>query len=111
MIEIKPDTSLYSDLPSKLRAMALIAEGSQKGEVVEALQHGEWVTAIYPAWDNSHDYRLKPKPREIFVVFRDDGAIVEGFSDENEARRRVESLNKNIPMRNYHYLPFVEIVK
>lgn len=108
MVEIKPDTSLYSDLPSKLRAMALIAEGFQKGEAVEALQNGEWVTAKFPSWVHSHDYRLKPKPRELFAVF--EGQIgrcdyVEALESEVHAIQTAERYN------NGRVIRFVEAPK
>lgn len=54
---------------------------------------------------------LKPKPREIFVVFRGNGTIASSFLDENAAKLGVLFLNRTIPMGNYYCLPFSEIVK
>jgi hypothetical protein len=85
--DIKPDTSLYTDLPSRLRAMALVLEGPR-----ERRQHAWKGTARQPwneissSWDDpgrvqgvarmSNDYRLKPAPpAKLHVYVTDDGQV------------------------------------
>lgn len=71
--EIKPDTSLYTDAPSRLRATALVAEACAVGSVVQlksvTAPSSYWRDESDPAFTSpiSTDYRIKPEPREFWV--------------------------------------------
>ena len=67
--DIKPDTSLYTDLPSRLRAMALVLEGPSG--CLQYRHPDGWDTIFTNSGEsdraagvarNTHDYRLKPAP-------------------------------------------------
>lgn len=82
MREIKPDTSLYTDLPNKLRAFALFAESNDPAEY--RTESGQWRTYNRPGMlgesvrycaNGTHEYRLKPKPRELWAIQRPDGTF------------------------------------
>lgn len=86
MQDIKPDTSLYTDLPNKLRAMALILEVPNKER--QFLYTSGWgetsaqdKTAVGCLSEGS-DYRIKPNPRELWVMFDEGGKRVSTFSEE-----------------------------
>lgn len=80
MTNIQPDTSLYSTFPDKLRAMLLIEESVEK-DVQFSTQNGDWTNAgtDVDLINRVHmlilgnNYRLKPAPRELWVVYRADG--------------------------------------
>lgn len=76
MTEIIPDTSKYTDLPNKLRAFALFAESKEPAEY--QMRSGRWVTYDRPGMldasarflaNGEHEYRIKPKPRELWAVY------------------------------------------
>lgn len=73
--DIKPDTSLYpNDLPSRFRALALIAEGHANGKTVQgiAIESGPvWRDVRSPTWLDDLHYRLKPEPRVVWVNFNE----------------------------------------
>jgi hypothetical protein len=73
---IKPDTSLYHNLPDKLRALALILDHPNI-EDRQILLRGSWVhggtdtSAVIRSLADESDlrsYRIKPKPREIYLA-------------------------------------------
>lgn len=77
---IKPDTSLYTDLPSRLRAMALVLEGDpsrlQKKSKLAWPFEWEKVGSTNSAGmiSDNVDYRLKPAPpARLYVDITDDG--------------------------------------
>lgn len=88
--DIKPDTSLYpNDLPSRFRALVLIAEGLAAGKTVEYKNSaGDWDLASTPLWRNDRHYRLKPEPRVVWVNFYADG-IRRAFHYESEREARM----------------------
>lgn len=72
--DIKPDTSLYpNDLPSRFRALALIAEGHARGKTIQLNgsggSAGSWEDTGDPQWLRGIEYRLKPEPRVVWVNF------------------------------------------
>lgn len=87
MTDIKPDTSLYPDLPSRLRAMALVLEGP-RGRL-------QWRSRGRAEWDESKgsdeqrvrlvvqadaDYRIKPAPpAKLYVDLDGDGRPVHTY--------------------------------
>lgn len=80
--DIKPDTSLYpNDLPSRFRALALIAEGLSQGKTTQVKNESYsgqsfWADNPSPGWIKGMDYRLKPEPRVVWVIFGCDGKLV-----------------------------------
>ncbi len=80
MDEIKPDTSLYTELPNKLRAFAAIMESGCSIEV-KFDRDGGWVSATSANTETrltslvirNNDYRIKPKPRELWAVYDGEG--------------------------------------
>ena len=81
--EIIPDTSKYTDLPNKLRAFALFAESNDPAEY--RTESGQWRTYNRPGMlgesvrfcaNGTHEYRIKPKPRELWVTFNRTGEII-----------------------------------
>lgn len=90
MTDIKPDTSLYADLPSRLRAMALVLEGSRGRLQWRSLGRAEWdeskgsdeqrVRLVVQA---DADYRLKPAPpAKLYVDITDDGRPAHTYGDK-----------------------------
>ena len=80
MNEIKPDTSLYTDLPNKLRALALILESAADREYSRP-DETSWQTSLNRPSEclsdlvsGAFDYRIKPKPRELWAVYDETGA-------------------------------------
>ena len=80
--EIIPDTSKYTDLPNKLRAFALFAESNDPAEY--RTESGKWRTYDRPGMlgesvrycaNGTHEYRLKPKPRELWVSLNRNGSV------------------------------------
>lgn len=75
MSEIKPDTSLYSTMPDKLRALAMIIESQGNPEVKgkgtlatwkspnHEMTHADWCAQILVGGEA----RIKPKPRELWA--------------------------------------------
>lgn len=86
MTEIKPDTSLYSDLPNKLRALATIHESSMEIEISTSqgwkLSTEGMCLKSRTAYmlNGGVDYRAKPKPRELWAVFSGKGKLLNHFS-------------------------------
>lgn len=84
MTEIVPDTSKYDDLPNKLRALAAIMESDQPVQHCDS--DPRWGSAAPDATiayrvkkleSGKHNYRSKPKPRELWVSFNRNGTIFE----------------------------------
>lgn len=83
MTDIKPDTSLYPDLPSRLRAMALVLEGPRDRMQWRTRGHLEWKesdcsdqTRATLAAEARVDYRLKPAPpAKLLVDLTDEGDV------------------------------------
>jgi len=75
MSDVKPDTSLYSALEMKLHALAKALKG-KPGELLEEMDQfgGAWVLANGSATDfmvrlaKGCEYRIKPKPRELWAI-------------------------------------------
>lgn len=66
--DIKPDTSLYpNDLPSRFRALALIAEGQASGRQAQLHTGKDWRDGFFEFADRNTHYRLKPEPRVVWV--------------------------------------------
>ena len=91
--EIIPDTSKYTDLPNKLRAFALFAESNDPAEY--RTESGKWRTYDRPGMlgesvrycaNGTHEYRLKPKPRELWMIEFEDGSFGHHWESEKEAR-------------------------
>lgn len=112
--DIKPDTSLYIDIPNKLRAFALIHENVTSG--VEVLRDGSWEDCItsHDEWlvegVVSHiicgvrDYRIAPpKPRERWHIFGRTGAHHGSTSDEVSAQTVASQIGGT-------YAKFVEVL-
>lgn len=85
--DIKPDTSLYTDLPSRFRALALVVEGWAKGKPVQikCAPNAEWEPTSAPQWMRDPEYRLAPAPRTVFIVFTPDGERWQNFETEQAA--------------------------
>lgn len=83
--DIKPDTSLYQhDMPSRLRAQALIIEGQRAGRAVQVRPHGDagWHDGSLSGDSSRIDYRLKPEPRVVWIMQREDGSLChDGYCD------------------------------
>lgn len=103
MQDIKPDTSLYTDLPNKLRAFALFAESKEPAEY--QTRSGRWVTYNRPGMldasakflaNGEHEYRLKPKPRKLWVLYGADGVYLNTY------------VNKFTPDPGFTVVRFVE---
>lgn len=102
--EIKPDTSLYTDIPSRLRATALVAEAHAAGKAVQCkgvfTAKPEWMDIHMPTFAtcNVTDYRIKPEPREWWLNVYPDG---ESFSydskEQADAKRR--ALGRTVKVR------------
>ena len=87
------DTSLYTDLPSRLRAMALVLEGP-KGRIQYRSKGFEWSLLISGEWSDNQrvekvigpfawDYRLKPTPpARLYVGITDDGRPAHSYGDK-----------------------------
>ena len=84
MTEIIPDTSKYDDLPNKLRAFVLFAESKEPAEY--RMSSGRWTTYDRPGMLDAavrflamgeHEYRIKPTPRELWVLFNQNGTLYE----------------------------------
>ncbi len=80
---IKPDTSMYGKMPERLCALAA-GMGRGEGELLEERdpRTGAWelangtaavlVTRLAQGWD----FRIKPKPRELWVVHDGNGKFI-----------------------------------
>ena len=82
MNEIKPDTSLYTDTVQKLRAITAVIEAKRAGSTIEWRNRGstgEWTESGTTESTYSEcvllDYRVKPKPRELWAIQRPDGTF------------------------------------
>ena len=82
MTDIKPDTSLYSALEMKLHALAKALNRPCGGLLEERDPFGAmWVPANGHATDfmvrlaQGCEYRIKPKPRELWVAYNRNGSI------------------------------------
>lgn len=92
MTDIKPDTSLYTDLPSRLRAMALVLEGprERRQHTSNGLPWSDAMSALSSDEDRArtvfsgkNDYRLKPAPpARLHVDITDDGKVAHAHRDE-----------------------------
>ncbi len=105
MTDIKPDTSLYpNDLPSRFRALALIAEGYARDKLVEYIRkdfEGDSWSDVpgAPTWASHFDYRLKPGPRVVWVNFYEniwDYIASDVYQDEQAARNAAPGAGKRI---------------
>ena len=88
---VKPDTSLYTDLPSRLRAMALVLEGPKERLQYRSGSGGMWANCGDSGWtgarrikkvlsDSAWDYRLKPSPpARLYVDITDDGRLAHTY--------------------------------
>ena len=85
---IKPDTSLYSDVEDKLRALAAALEATKGDDLLEErvfIGDGSWHLANGQAEDivirmaSGYSYRVKPKPRELWAVYEGDGTWISTF--------------------------------
>lgn len=83
MAEIIPDTSKYTDLPNKLRALAVILEEPDYKRR-EIFVQGDWhhggtdtnaVIRSMGKFPLGSEYRLKPKPRELWAVYVPEGYL------------------------------------
>jgi hypothetical protein len=91
--KIKPDTSLYTDLPNKLRAFIAVIESGSDMEVMITNDRG-WETTM-PATDanrleslsRGNQYRTKPKPRELWAPEFKSGALGASWDTKAEALR------------------------
>ena len=86
MQDIKPDTSLYPRWSAEwLKAALLVREGTSRGELYEWNYKGEgWI--CHPdftlgSFHEAHEYRLKPKPRELWAL-EVDGKLAHGLSGQ-----------------------------
>lgn len=92
--DIKPDTSLYpNDLPSRFRALALIAEGQEAGKQAQLLNPAKgWRDGFFEFSDRATHYRLKPEPRVVWVNFNEtESGEVTSYSYDSEADARKTS--------------------
>lgn len=100
MNEIIPDTSKYTDLPSRFRALALIAEAHENGEEVQyrfSKKDDRWHTAPVPAWNDFQEYRIKPKPRELWAVYEADGSYSgQSWETEDPAKEYVGARGRTV---------------
>lgn len=97
--DIKPDTSLYpNDLPSRFRALALIAEGIAQGKELHAQLPYDpvWRITENPTWSKEVEYRLKPEPRVVWVNFYRDGR--NSHYSSAEAAKRAAGSGEYAPM-------------
>lgn len=79
--EIVPDTSKYTDTVEKLRALIAVIEAQRAGSAIEWRTRGstgEWTESgtTESAYSDCVllDYRIKPKPRELWAIQRLDGS-------------------------------------
>ena len=78
--DIQPDTSLYPRWSAEwLKAALLVREGTSRGELYEWNYKGEgWICNsdfTIGSFHEAHEYRLKPKPRELWAVCSADGWV------------------------------------
>lgn len=78
--DIQPDTSLYPRWSAEwLKAALLVREGTSRGELYEWNYKGEgWICNsdfTLGSFHETHEYRLKPKPRELWAIQRPDGTF------------------------------------
>ncbi len=111
MTEIIPDTSKYTDLPSRFRALALIAEAHGKGETVETIrtdeENAKWGKQPEPIEFNGFElhYRIKPKPRELWKLCLGDAMVERNFTE----RRYAENFRAaSAGLEEYGIVRFVE---
>ena len=103
MTEIKPDTSLYSDLPSRLRALALVLEGPPDHIEARSTEIG-WHPLGMPAYppgaasnvaEGECDYRLKPEPRVVWVNFYDN-PLCRAYHYDSEEKAKLAAAHNAI---------------
>lgn len=91
MPNVKPDTSLYSSLEMKIHALAKALNQSRSG-LLEELDPfgGAWVPANGGTTDfmlrltEGCEYRIKPKPREVWIAFDADGERLATFTNKSD---------------------------
>lgn len=113
--DIKPDTSLYpNDLPSRFRALALIAEGLSQGKTVQVKNESYsgqsfWADNPSPGWIKGMDYRLKPEPRVVWLIFRNSGNQDAVMYTPQDAKQLVDLWDSSFPKHAPHTaIRFVE---
>lgn len=88
MSDIKPDTSLYTDLPNKLEAFA----AALRFALPDVLEHRPMGGRSWSGANGSSrelcalllkgdDFRIKPKPRELWVAYNRNGSIYKTSHD------------------------------
>lgn len=90
MAEIIPDTSKYTELADRLIAFALILAEDSKGSQIQALIDDCWegcgerrnLPGMAENCILGRDYRTKPKPRELWVMFDEGGKWISTFSEK-----------------------------
>lgn len=88
--EIKPDTSLYTDMPSRLRATALVSEAHTAGKETQYSGRGKgdiWHPMTFSNHYNvnDYDYRIRPEPREWWLNVYPSGYAF-AYKEERDAR-------------------------
>lgn len=111
MKDIKPDTSLYPRWSAEwLKAALLVREGTSRGELYEWNYKGEgWI--CHPdftlgSFHEAHEYRLKPKSRELWAVYH--GGTVSTFLDSASADRHFSHIRKFAHGAKAELVRFVE---
>lgn len=93
--DIKPDTSLYpNDLPSRFRALALIAEGQEAGKQAQLLNPAKgWRDGFFEFSDRATHYRLKPEPRVVWVNFNETtwGSLASNVYTSEQAAHKADA--------------------
>lgn len=101
MTEIIPDTSKYTDLPNKLRALALILELTDEPIQKRLTQESAWchidggrglVDMKIGNVASGADYRVPPKPRELWACEFESGYLGATWDTEEEARKSIPGI-------------------
>lgn len=87
--EIKPDTSLYDKKGDRLRAMGAVFDAQEAGGLVQYKSRNGpsgWSDIPHAAVDSlNYDYRIKPKPRELWKLCLGDAMVERNFSEQRYA--------------------------
>jgi len=80
----------------------VVVQGHIDGEVIQSKWDGrEWQTANVPVWNfNLYDYRIKPKPLELWALMYDTpGTLVSAYTTKDAATYHSMSAAKIVHMR------------
>lgn len=70
-----------------------------------------WEDSLFPSWNWSIiEYRIKPEPQKLFVIYNGGGGILRFFSDEVSAARKLQYFQESGVSGPYIMKEFIEVM-